>query len=238
MRTAAMTFVFFMLSLTAQAAGPAPKPGEYIAERGWGTLIVGAAVREGSPFSLKSFGANFHTCSLEGRIAGGKARIDGYAEEPPCAVDFTPVAGGLKVSGGTPSCRQFCGARAGFDGVYLRPAKGCAAAARRATRDGFKRLYDRKRYARALATLSPLPTICKRTLGKWEQGELANDIAITQYRLGQREACVRTLLPLAEQAALSDDEVRKAYPPAEADAWLSIIQSARFNLGLCRGKTR
>lgn len=238
MRTAAMTFALVLLASRAQAAGPAPKPGEYIAERGWGTLIVGAAVREGWPFSLESFGANFHTCSLEGRIVGGKARIDAYGDEPPCVVDFTPVAGGLRVSMATPSCRQFCGARAGFDGVYLRPAKGCAAAARRATRDGFKRLYDRKRYAQALAMLSPLPTICKRTLGKWEQGELANDIAITQYRLGQREACVRTLSPLAEQAALSDDEVRKAYPPSEADAWLPIIQSARFNLGLCRSKAR
>jgi hypothetical protein len=238
MRIVAVTFMFAVFALAARAAGPAPKPGEYIAEGGWGRLVVGAADRWGTPFSLESVGANFHICNLEGHIVGGDARLEGDDDEPPCVVSFSPVAGGLRVSGDAPSCRQYCGARAGFDGVYLQPAKGCGDAARRATRSRFKQLYDSKRYTQALVTLSPLPTTCKRTLGALEQGELVNDIAITQYRLGQREACVRTLAPLAENAALSEDEVREGYPPSDAEAWLPIIKAARFNLGLCRSKAR
>jgi hypothetical protein len=49
---------------------------------------------------------------------------------------------------------------------------------------------------------------------------------------------LKTLAPLQEDAAMSDDEIRDNYPPSDADAWLPIVKAARFNLGLCRKKAR
>lgn len=214
----------------AAAAGPAP--GEYITEQGWGRLSIGPAARGGAPFSIETVGANFHICGLEGRIVGDTATLEGD-EDGDCVVRFRSGPQGIAVEG-NPACRTYCGMRAGFEGEYLRPAPGCGDAERRATRDAFKRQYDARRHADALATLSPLLQRCARTLSWLEAGEIRNDIAITQYRLGRRADCLRTLASFEEEAALSDDEIRGGYPPSDGEAWLPIVKAARFNLGLCR----
>ncbi len=234
--------IFFLALLAlavgiAHAAGPALKPGEYIADGGWGTLSISNPQSKGLAFKLDSYGGNFHTCTLEGRIVDGEAKLDSSSDESACLVRFAPTADGIAVSG-TESCREYCGARASFEGLYLRPAAGCGGEAVRATRAEFKRLYDRKQHAPALAKLASLPERCARTLDRYENGEILNDIAITQYKLGQRDACLRTLAPLAEDAAMSDDAIREGYPPSDADVWLPIVKAARFNLGLCRKKPR
>lgn len=214
----------------AAAAGPAP--GEYITEQGWGRLSIGPTARGGAPFSIESVGANFHICSLEGRIVGDTATLEGD-DDGDCVVRFRSGAQGIAVEGNS-ACRTYCGMRAGFEGEYLRPATGCGDAERRATRDAFKRHYDAKRHAEALAALSPLLQRCARTLSWLETGEIRNDVAITQYRLGRRADCLRTLAPFEEEATLSDDEILGGYPPSDGEAWLPIVKAARFNLGLCR----
>lgn len=222
---------------TASLAGDAMAPGEYIADGGWGRLSIApgddAGAGAGTAFSLNAVGGNFHICDLEGRIVDGRATLETYDDEPACMVGFHPVEGGVEVTA-TTECRHFCGMRAQFAGTYLRPADGCGDAERQATRARFKRLYDGKRHAEALATLSPLATRCARTLDRYEQGRILNDIAITQYRLGQRAECLRTLSPFAEEAALTDEAILEGYPPSEGDVWLPIVKAARFNLGLCR----
>jgi hypothetical protein len=238
---AAIFVRFAMLSLFAsalQAAEPTPKAGEYVADGGWGSLeISNPKGKDGMPFSLETMGANGHLCEMEGRIVGGKAELEASDDPAGCVVRFKPTAEGIAVSG-TESCREYCGARAGYEGLYLRPPAGCDGRAIGTTTGEFKRLYDGKRYAQALAKLSPLPKQCGRVLNEQRKSEMLNDIAITQYKLGQRDACVRTLAPLQEYAAMSDDQVRDEFPPADADNWLPIIKAARFNLGLCRKKTR
>ena len=222
-------------------AGEAVAPGEYIPDGGGGLLSIapatGKGANRGSAFSLESVGANFHLCSLEGRIVDGRATLESYSDEPACVVDFVPTQNGLEVNG-TDACKQFCGARAWFAGTYLRPAPGCSNTEREATRAKFKRLYDGKRHAEALATLSPLTTRCARTLDRYEEGRIRNDIAITQYKLGQHAECLRTLAPYAEEAAESDETVLEGYAPSEGDTWLPILKAARFNLGLCSKQKR
>jgi hypothetical protein len=249
MRSLSITVFCAIVAASAFAGGsppgakPAAKPtsalllGEYIADGGWGWLEISAEDRDGAKFDLQSVGANFHTCGLEGRIVGGKATLETFDGEAACVVTFALRADGIAVSG-TQACQSYCGARAGFDGNYLRPAPGCGSNEKRAARAEFKRLYDRKRYSEALTKLAPLTSACDRTLYRYERGEILNDIAITQYKLGRRADCLRTLEPLAEDAALSDDEIRDGYPPSDADAWLPIVKAARFNLGLCRKKSR
>lgn len=223
------------LATTGAAVAADPKPGEYIPEGGWGRLSISAPTREGLPFAIDAVGGNFHICSVEGTIVRGRATFPGDADgEADCVIAFATTAEGVDVSAEAPSCRQFCGMRAGFVGLYLRPAAGCGDDARSATRDAFKRQYDRKRYAEALATLSPLLDRCRRTLDRYEEGRVRNDIAIAQYRLGRPDDCARTLAPYAEEAALSDERILADYPPSDGEAWLPIVRAARFNLGLCR----
>ena len=227
--------------VTASQAGDGVVPGEYIADGGLGQLSIarpeGEGASRGAAFTLDTVGGNFHVCNLEGRIVDGRATLETYDDEPACVVTFHPVEGGVEVTG-TSECRNFCGMRAHFAGTYLRPSAGCSDAERQATRARFKRLYDGKRHAEALATLTPLATRCARTLDRYEKGRILNDIAITQYRLGDRADCLRTLAPFAEEAALTDDAILEGYPPSEGDAWLPIVKAARFNLGLCRKQRR
>ncbi|MFZ2754739.1 MAG: hypothetical protein WAZ48_15015, partial [Lysobacteraceae bacterium] len=119
-------FVMLAIATATQAAGPAPKLGDYIAEGGWGTLHIASAGRDGFPFTIESVGANFHLCSLDGRIVDAKAALEAGGDEAGCVVSFAPTADGIEVSS-TETCREYCGARARFDGPYLRPAAGCAA---------------------------------------------------------------------------------------------------------------
>lgn len=221
-----------LAAVAAAAAAAAPPPGEYITEQGWGRLSIGPAARDGAPFTIDAVGGNFHTCSLEGRIVGDTATLEGD-EDGDCVVRFRSGPQSIAVEGNS-ACRTYCGMRAGFEGEYLRPATGCGDDERRATRNAFKRHYDGKRHADALATLSPLLQRCARTLSWLETGEIRNDIAITQYRLGRRADCLRTLAPFEEEAKLSDDEILGGYPPSDGEAWLPIVKAARFNLGLCR----
>lgn len=176
-----LTVCFLVLaaaSAATQAAGPSPKPGDYIAERGMGTLHVSPIGVGGSPFTIESVGGNFHTCSLDGRIVGLKATLPAGEDPSACVVSFAPSADGIAVAS-TEACQEYCGARARFDGLYLRPAQGCSASALTATRATFKRLYDRKQFAQAFAALSPVLSTCARTLDRYENAEILNDIAIT-----------------------------------------------------------
>lgn len=221
----------------AFAAEPNLASGDYITEGGWGRLTVSAQKNDRNGFSLFALGANAHMCDLEGEIVGGRATIETNEGEPDCVVDFKSVADGIAVEAGE-SCRFYCGARAWFAGTYLAVTPGCGDAVRAKTRDAFKRHYDRKEYGRAYALLSPLPERCAKTLHWLERGELLNDIAITQYKRGDRAGCLRTLEPLAKDAATPDDQIEIDGWLAERQSYQSILDATRFNLRLCRKPAR
>jgi hypothetical protein len=210
------------------AAQTTPPAGEYIYQGGSGQLRVKAD----GHFDITTIGANAHTCALDGSIVRGKAKIDDGA----CVVSFAVDADKVKVStNGEEQCRDNCGARAGFEGTYTRPAPGCTDKAVTNTRKVFKRQYDAKSYAAARTTLAPVLTDCDATLDWITKGWVRNDLALTQYKLDDRAACLKTLQPLAEDAALSDDGVKENYPPADAEIFLPVVRATRTNLKLCRG---
>ncbi|TXI50650.1 MAG: hypothetical protein E6Q50_04985 [Lysobacter sp.] len=237
MRVVVTLIVALLASVSARAAEPTFAPGDYIAEGGWGRLTVAAPKDGQRAFSLFALGANAHMCEVEGQIANGRATLATYADEPDCVVDFAPTAQGIAVEAGE-SCRYFCGARAWFVGEYLAVAPGCDDASRAKTRNAFKQEYDRKRYDRAYALLSPLPERCAKTLHWLERGELLNDVAITQYKRGDRAGCLRTLEPLAKDAATPDDKIEIDGWLAERHAYQPILDATRFNLRLCRKPAR
>jgi hypothetical protein len=211
---------------SAQAGNPAA--GEYIFERGSGQLRIKAD----GHFDITTIGANAHTCALDGTIARGKAKLDGTD----CVVNFAASADKVKVTtNGAEQCRDSCGARAGFEGTYTRPTPGCTDKAVAATRRNFKRQYHAKNYAAARTTLAPVLSDCDETLDWITKDWIRNDLALTQYKLDDRAACLKTLQPLAEDAALSDEGVKENYPPADAEIFLPVVRATRTNLKLCRG---
>lgn len=209
-------------------AADAVRAGTY--ENPNGNLVV-----TGNPDALKfkidSFGANGHTCSLDGDIHGNQAKLEG--DESPCIVKFDASAKGIDVSSNE-ACRTYCGMRARFDGTYFTPAAGCASDDRSRTRDAFKSVYAKKDYAAARGKLEPVLMQCEPLLSWLEKASIRNDLAVTLYHLRDRAACLSVLDPLAEDAAKTDDAIRENYPPTDADDYLPLVKAARTNIKLCK----
>jgi hypothetical protein len=215
-------------------SGGSVMPGEYVTEGGWGSLTIRGGRDSSLAFSLKSVGPNEHICALDGQIVQGRATLDTYGNETACVVDFRAINEGIDVTTSSPDqCRSFCGARAAFEGPYLKPVKGCDAGSISRSRYKFKRLYHRKAYADAYETLAPLFEKCTRTMDWLTVGSLRNDLAITQYRLGHPADCLATLAPLAGDASMTDEEAREKYLPEDWDDYEPIIRATRTTLAIC-----
>lgn len=224
-RALPLVFAFCASLSLAQVGTP---PGEYIYGEGGGTLTVMPSGR----FDITTMGANAHMCALSGTIVRGQAKL----ADSTCVVNFNARGNEIDVStNGSDQCRESCGARAGFEGLYSKPTAACTNRAVAASRKSFKRQYDAKDYAGAQATLAPVLSGCEKTLDWISKGWIRNDLALSQLRGGDRAACLKTLAPLAEDAAKSDDAIQGAYPPADADSYLPIVKATRTNLKLCRG---
>jgi hypothetical protein len=215
------------------SSGDSYKPGEYIPEGGWGTLTIKVAAGK-THFEITAVGGNFHTCGLSGEIKNGQAKLE--ALDKACIVTFTKRGSHIDVTQSGEECLYYCGARAAFEGLYLEPPAGCDRQTKAKTRASFKRMYEKKEYKPALDLLSGLFRSCGKGIDWIETGWIKNDIAITQYKLGDSAACKATLSSFAEEAKLSDDEIRDRYPPSDAEVWLPVAKAAKFNLKLCSGK--
>ena len=218
----------FAAASRGHAADPV-RAGSY--ENPNGELAVTGTARA-LRFKIDAFGANGHTCSLDGDIHDNRAELVSE-EDGPCVVTFRPDAKGIEVQGNA-ACRAFCGMRARFDGMYFHPLPGCAGDERVRARDAFKASYARKDYAAARGRLEPVLTNCTAVLPWLETASIRNDLAVTLYHLHDRDACLSTLQPLAADAARSDAAIRENYPPTDADDYLPLIRAARTNLKLCQ----
>jgi len=220
------------------------EPGEYITEGGWGTLSISQNDEKKVFFSIHAAGSNGHTCSdLDGEIVRGRAVLQPYPEFEPCAMLFERTGNGIKVGPQLdPPCREFCGARAGYHGEYFKVREGCDSYSVLRSRGEFKDLYDQKKFPRAEAILSKILKNCKEVIAWIDLGWIRNDLAITQYHLQQKNDCLKTLEPFAEDASLSDEEIRGKFAPVDAvtfaDSYIAVVQAARTNLKLCRQSTK
>src|SRR3569833_310472 len=109
-------------------AADAVRAGSY--ENPNGDLVI-TGTADSLKFKIDAFGANGHTCSLDGDIHDNQAKLEG--DESPCIVKFKASAKGIDVSSND-ACRTYCGMRAHFDGMYFTPAPGCAGDDRAQTR--------------------------------------------------------------------------------------------------------
>lgn len=209
------------------AQGANPPAGQYAFERGNGTLTV----KPNGAFDLNTIGTNAHICELDGRITGGVVQLEGGA----CRVNFA-TRGELVVvtTNGADQCRDNCGARATFEGTYTRLSAACTNEAVKESRRRFKEQYDAKRYQTARETLSAVLVTCENVLDWRTVGRIRNDVAVTQFNLGDKAGCLQTLQPLAKDAAMTDAEIKENFPPADAYDHMPIAKATRFNLKLCR----
>ena len=219
-------FVLFGASLSiAQFA--TPDKGEYVISEGaWGNLHV----QTDKKFKIETVGGNAHTCELSGVISNGKSTI----ENSSCEVTFRNKGLDVEVAtNGSKDCLMFCGMRAGFAGIYRKPGPLCTSSSISNSKEIFKKRYVAKDYAAALAVISPIATQCKQFLDWIDSAWILNDLALTQFKLGNRADCLKTLEPLRKDAALSEEGIRKVYPPTDADNYLPVVHATRTNLKLC-----
>ena len=227
-----------LLSLAAIAAEAQVQPGVYVTEGGWGVLKVVRAKNGATTFDIEAMGGNAHSCSLDGEIRYGRAVLEALDKDKPCTVTFAATGSGVRVKAAGEAdyalCRYFCGVRADFEGEYLKPPTGCAPAEIKRTREEFKRLYDRKEYAAARAKLEPAFGNCGKFIDWLDTGWMRNDLALAQLRAGDAATCLRTLEPLAKDAAKSDAQItRDMVAPTDVENWLPVVKAARTNLKLC-----
>jgi hypothetical protein len=221
----------------AQRGTASLKPGEYLTEGAWGHLSLRPGNGNSLVFAIEATGGNMHVCALDGEVNGGRATLEGADDKTPCIVTFAQTGEGVKVSANEPdACRDYCGARASFEGLYLRPSARCTKEAVATARKSFKQLYDTRQFAQAKAALEPVLTLCSRTLHRSEEGRVRNDLAITMHKLSDLSGCLQVLQPLAEDAKLTDAEFRESNPPSDGDMMLPIVRAARTNLRLCGSK--
>lgn len=225
--------VYALVLLTASAASAqlsTPPEGDYVINDGaWGVL----SVEPRGKFRLETTGANAHICGLDGVIVNGKSKIDNSA----CQLSFKAQGPDFQVTtNGSDACQDFCGARAWFEGLYRKPPPLCEFKNMEASRKKFKKEYQAKNYTIALAVLNPVATQCKPFLHWVDSAWVLNDLALTQFKLGDRAGCVQTLKDLAKDAAMSDEEVTGNYPPADSDMYLPAVRATRTNLKLCTKK--
>jgi hypothetical protein len=222
------------IPLTVFSQQKTPPSGEYITEKGLGHLTIKRSNAGTTGFTIMAMDANGRVCDLDGEIRKGRAELESSKQGKPCIVTFTQKGNDIDVDSGTYNeCRDYCGAGAGFEGLYLKPARGCDPPAMKKSRAAFKRLYDKKAYAEAKALLKPIIDGCAKTLDWFEDGWIRNDLAITEYKLGNLAACQQILKPLADEASKTDEDLADNYPPADGDSHIHLIKATRANLKLC-----
>lgn len=206
--------------------------GEYATEKGWGQLQL---KNQGGmlTFAIESLiGEDY--CTLNGTIRGDQGIATDDHGPSRCTVKFASSPEGIDVTANTSAlCKTFCGHNGDFEGLYLKIKDECGRGNRERARKEFRRLYEAKYYKAALATLSPVLTSCQRTLAWEEEGDIRNDLAITQYRNGLHAECLATLDKYAEDAEKDDNAVIDGWTPVLAERYLAIIRAARTNIGFC-----
>ena len=241
LKCGARVLVLMLTVLTcAPVIATSLSPGEYInQEGGFGRLRISALVAGKQEFFIESVGGNMHMCSVEGKILDGGAKAEAYGET--CAISMMSKGAAVRVeSESSNSCRSFCGARAGYDGLYIRLPAQCVQAAIRRTRDAFLMQYRRKLYAQARDTLAPVLSRCGRFLYFIEEGEVRNDLAVTLYHLGEYGACRNVLEPLREDAEVQDAQayVLRSAEPDYTSNRMKIADKTATNLRLCRSGSK
>jgi hypothetical protein len=224
-----------VMTTTHSALAQTPPNGEYLTSSG--SLSIRPGKGGSSTFQIDTVGANFHLCSLNGMVKDGMGYVeDEEKSEPQCLILFTIEKGRINVSTQSDSaCRRYCGARAMFEGTYLLPPAGCKLSVREVTRKSFLASYRSKDYSHAYDTLNEMYQQCHDFLNRVEIDSVRNDLAIAQFHLGHKEACLDILKDTIGATQTDEDKLSETrMPPGDFYAYLPIAKATWHNLKLCR----
>lgn len=211
-------------------------PGEYLGESGTGRLVIQAASGGAQKFQLNSYGANGHSCEVEGSIRGTVARVPTEDKQPPCVIKFNAKGESVGVEADGAMCQSFCGARATIGDTFLKPAPGCGTAEVKKTRAAFKQQFDKKDYAQAKALLQPVVDKCVKLMNDVDEGWVRNDMALTLLRLNDKPGCLKMLESFKDLAAMDQKALEENYPPFDAQLRAPVARATRTNMKLCGAK--
>lgn len=216
--------------------------GQYIAAGGQGRLTIGNTQTGKTAFKMEIDGANGHSCSYEGGIGAGKAKLSTDDPAQSCVLDFAVSDTSITVTAEGACHDYFCGMRAYFQkDTFLRTAPGCGDKERAITRGQFNKLYKAKGYGKAVLVRQPLLTDCKTTMNEYEAGQIRNDLAIAQFHNGQAKECQATLAPIIDAYGGSMEGLTEAMQlhretePSVYETELAIAKAAWYNIKLCLG---
>lgn len=218
------------------------QPGKYILDRGNGELTIRLGEQGKLIFEIESVGSNCSSCSVSGVVLGTVGYADSLTEddnESKCEISFVAnrsevVVHPLKHE----ECRTFCGARAGFDGIYSIPPKECTEVGKQKIHNQFLRLYRSRNFVQAEATLQSHLKQCSTFMNWIEIDEVRNDLALAQYHNGEFQQCLVTLndtltAKVKDEAELKEGKDGFYLPPCDFDNYIHVAKLTWFNKALC-----
>jgi hypothetical protein len=218
------------------------QPGKYILDRGMGVLLIKSDGKAGLTFEISTVAGNCHTCDLSGVISGTIGYMDSWAEDgnkSKCEISFTVDHSNILVKSlKLDECRAFCGARAGFDGIYRIPPKNCTDEGRTKKHNKFLSLYRSHHYAQAAKILQNQLQQCSDFMNWIEKDEIRNDLALAQYHNGEFHQCLSTLNETLVANVKNEEELKEGkdgfyLPPCDYDNYIHVAKSTWFNKALC-----
>lgn len=232
------------LSFAGETASHRITPGRYVMAGDRGTLIVKKNSRAEAEFDqaearfeIESNGVNCHTCSLAG-VVRGNTGYEGYGDsllqmpDPRCKVSFQQDGGAINVSAITPeACDGFCGARAGFAGIYRTVPAACSGKSQQARRNEFLKAYRSRKFAEAIDKASQLLEKCGEFMYWITIDQLKNDLALSQLHDGKPMACLETLA--TTRAGASSNEGDLDLPPCDRDNYIAVAKATWHNRSRC-----
>tara|TARA_B110001454_G_scaffold219191_1_gene251101 strand:- start:19356 stop:20069 length:714 start_codon:yes stop_codon:yes gene_type:complete len=228
-----LPLITLLFTLFSKADTTTMAPGEYLAERGRGHLLI-TARKKGQYFKINGYGANGHSCFAEGISENNTNTQEDMGQDTPCKITFTPKSDLIQVST-TDGCQGMCGARATIDQEYYKIDDICLGKNKNKNLKLFKTYYSKKTYDLAEKTLRKVYDSCKKYMSIFEELDVVNDLAVTYKNLNKKDDCLNLIKPFDEQADMSETDIKEGYPPADADSLLPIAKKLKFNRELCRG---
>lgn len=211
-------------------------PGHYVPAGDWGTLSITTDASARTRFDIESMGGNCHLCAVSGVIHGTTGIADAWLEDDNtarCRIAFRQRGGQIAVEPITEEeCRNYCGARAGFAGIYKTLPARCTHQAQQAGRKAFLELYRARQFAAASEKLAQLLAACGEFMNWVEIDAVRNDLALAQFHDGKPAACLKTLA--ATRAAKAADADDLGLPPCDHDNYIEVAKATWHNLTLCK----
>ena len=216
------------LLLAASAAHAQIATGNYITPGGAFSLQITPGA-----FEISGAGQSGATCMMDGLLKGNTGRAADAGKT--CIVKFTKHADGVQVKAQTRAiCARFCGAEATVEGLYIRPAPGCADKERERTQKTVEAATKAKDDAKIESLLATQLESCAKTLSWLDTISTRTDLAAAQMRQGRKADCLKTLQPHVADADASEDKLQEKYTSFDLYRYEPTLKELRDTLRQCR----